>query len=55
MMRWEDKLRQALQPSYHWVASQVSRLAGGVKFLVDFRRDLLVNGYFLELQMYFIG
>lgn len=45
LMRWEDRLRQALQPPHHWVASQVSRLSGGVKFLVDMRQDLLTTLY----------
>ncbi|XP_066944260.1 malonyl-CoA decarboxylase, mitochondrial-like isoform X1 [Macrobrachium rosenbergii] len=45
VMRWEDRLRQALQPPHYWVASQVSRLSGGVKFLVDMRQDLLSTLY----------
>ncbi|KAK7085778.1 hypothetical protein SK128_021160 [Halocaridina rubra] len=45
IMRWEDRLRQTLQPPHHWVASQVSRLSGGVKFLVDMRQDLLSTLY----------
>ncbi|KAF2350032.1 Malonyl-CoA decarboxylase N-terminal [Trinorchestia longiramus] len=40
--RWEEKLRQHLQPPHAWVVTQVSRLTGGVKFLVDLRHDLLV-------------
>ncbi|KAL7638269.1 UNVERIFIED_CONTAM: hypothetical protein RMT77_010833 [Armadillidium vulgare] len=41
LMRWEDKLRQILQPPYYWLATQISRLNGGVKFLVDIREDIL--------------
>ena len=43
LLRWEDRLRQSLQPPHHWVFSQISRLSGGVKFLVDMRQDLLVS------------
>lgn len=45
VMRWEDRLRQALQPPHQWVASQISRLSGGVKFLVDMRQNLLTALY----------
>nr|XP_045607335.1 malonyl-CoA decarboxylase, mitochondrial-like isoform X2 [Procambarus clarkii] len=41
ILRWEDRLRIAVQPPHHWVFSQISRLSGGVKFLVDMRQDLL--------------
>ncbi|KAK4304483.1 hypothetical protein Pmani_007792 [Petrolisthes manimaculis] len=44
-LRWEDRLRQAIQPTYHWIFSQISRLSGGVKFLVDMRQDLLTTLY----------
>nr|XP_053649090.1 malonyl-CoA decarboxylase, mitochondrial-like [Cherax quadricarinatus] len=39
LLIWEDRLRHAVQPPHHWVFSQVSRLSGGVKFLVDMRQD----------------
>ncbi|KAG0722463.1 Malonyl-CoA decarboxylase, mitochondrial [Chionoecetes opilio] len=45
LLRWEDRLRQSLQPTHHWVFSQMSRLSGGVKFLVDMRQDLLATLY----------
>lgn len=45
LLRWEDRLRQSLQPPHHWVFSQISRLSGGVKFLVDMRQDLLATLY----------
>ncbi|XP_045132517.1 malonyl-CoA decarboxylase, mitochondrial-like isoform X1 [Portunus trituberculatus] len=45
LLRWEDRLRHSLQPPHHWVFSQISRLSGGVKFLVDMRQDLLATLY----------
>lgn len=45
LLRWEDRLRHAVQPLHHWVFSQISRLSGGVKFLVDMRQDLLMTLY----------
>ncbi|XP_076061051.1 malonyl-CoA decarboxylase, mitochondrial-like isoform X2 [Oratosquilla oratoria] len=48
ILRWEDRLRQALQPSFHWVTMQISRLSGGVKFLVDLREHILVTLYGLS-------
>ncbi|KAG7158632.1 Malonyl-CoA decarboxylase-like, partial [Homarus americanus] len=45
LLRWEDRLRLAVQPPHHWVFSQISRLSGGVKFLVDMRQDLLSTLY----------
>jgi len=38
-------MRQALIPPHYWVASQISRLSAGVKFLVDLRQYLLATIY----------
>ncbi|KAA0198150.1 hypothetical protein HAZT_HAZT000099 [Hyalella azteca] len=35
-------MRQSLQPPHAWVVTQVSRLTGGVKFLVDLRHHVLL-------------
>ena len=43
MLRAEDKLRQALEPAYIQLLSQISKLQGGVKDIVDMRNDLLVR------------
>lgn len=37
----EDQLRQSLQPSYYWLFQKIGALPGGVKFLVDFRAQLI--------------
>uniref|UniRef100_T1JCC3 Malonyl-CoA decarboxylase C-terminal domain-containing protein n=1 Tax=Strigamia maritima TaxID=126957 RepID=T1JCC3_STRMM len=39
----EEKLRKALTPQYHWLFSQIGRLEGGVKFLVDMRSQILAE------------
>ncbi|TRY69236.1 hypothetical protein TCAL_10735 [Tigriopus californicus] len=39
--RVEDQLRQSLQPSYYWLFQKIGALPGGVKFLVDFRAQLI--------------
>lgn len=54
LLRWEDRLRQTLQPPHHWVFSQISRLSGGVKFLVDMRQDLLVR-FIHDIFMFWIS
>lgn len=41
MLRAEDKLRQALEPAHIQLLSQISKLQGGVKDIVDMRNDLL--------------
>ena len=43
MLRTEDKLRQALEPAHIQLLSQISKLQGGVKDIVDMRNDLLVR------------
>ena len=43
MLRAEDKLRQALEPAHIQLLSQISKLQGGVKDIVDMRNDLLVR------------
>lgn len=39
----EDKLRSSLTPKYSWLFSQIGKLDGGVKFLVDLRTDILTH------------
>jgi len=46
MLRAEDKLRQALEPAHIQLLSQISKLPGGVKDIVDMRNDLLVREHF---------
>ena len=43
MLRAKDKLRQALEPAHIQLLSQISKLQGGVKDIVDMRNDLLVR------------
>lgn len=43
ILRAEDKLRQALEPAHIQLLSQISKLPGGVKDIVDMRNDLLVR------------
>ncbi|CAL4173446.1 unnamed protein product, partial [Meganyctiphanes norvegica] len=50
IIRWEDRLRQALIPPHYWVSSQISRLSGGVKFLVDLRLYLLETIFTLSSE-----
>ncbi|XP_031549423.1 malonyl-CoA decarboxylase, mitochondrial-like [Actinia tenebrosa] len=40
VLRAEDRLRQVLEPHYIQLLSHISRLEGGVKFIVDMRNDL---------------
>ncbi|EDO28710.1 predicted protein [Nematostella vectensis] len=40
VLRAEDRLRQVLEPHYIQLLSHISRLEGGVKFIVDMRSDL---------------
>eukprot|EP00095_Tigriopus_kingsejongensis_P010133 snap_masked-scaffold75_size407189-processed-gene-2.14 protein:Tk10133 transcript:snap_masked-scaffold75_size407189-processed-gene-2.14-mRNA-1 annotation:"malonyl- mitochondrial" len=39
--RLEDQLRNALEPPYYWLFQQIGQLSGGVKFLVDFRDQVI--------------
>lgn len=41
ILQAEDRLRYSLTPRYKQLFSHVSRVEGGVKFLVDLRADLL--------------
>ncbi|XP_068755668.1 malonyl-CoA decarboxylase, mitochondrial-like isoform X1 [Montipora capricornis] len=41
MLRAEENLRQALEPAHIQLFSQISKLQGGVKNIVDMRSDLL--------------
>ena len=43
ILRAEEKLRQALEPAHIQLLSQISKLPGGVKDIVDMRKDLLVR------------
>lgn len=43
ILQAEKRLRQSLIPGYSTLFSHISRLGGGVKFLVDLRADLLVR------------
>ena len=39
----EERLRSALNAKYQQLFSQIGRVEGGVKFLVDMRADILVR------------
>ena len=39
----EERLRSALNAKYQQLFSQIGRVEGGVKFLVDMRADILVS------------
>uniref|UniRef100_A0A1B6GPL9 Malonyl-CoA decarboxylase C-terminal domain-containing protein n=1 Tax=Cuerna arida TaxID=1464854 RepID=A0A1B6GPL9_9HEMI len=41
LLRTEDKLRELLTPQYSWLFTHLSRMDGGIRFLVDLRRDIL--------------
>lgn len=41
ILKAEDRLRQALEPAHIQLLSQISKLPGGVKDIVDMRNDLL--------------
>ncbi|XP_046685493.1 malonyl-CoA decarboxylase, mitochondrial-like isoform X2 [Homalodisca vitripennis] len=41
LLKTEDKLRELLTPQYVWLFSHLSRMDGGIKFLVDLRCDIL--------------
>lgn len=43
VLNGEEKLRKALTPLYQWLFSQIGRLEGGVKFLVDLRANILAE------------
>jgi len=42
-LRAEEGLRQTLEPAHIQLLSQISKLPGGVKNIVDMRCDLLVR------------
>ena len=44
ILKAEERMRQSLEPPYIQLLSQISKLPGGVKNIVDMRRDLLVCG-----------
>ncbi|XP_062403603.1 malonyl-CoA decarboxylase, mitochondrial [Sardina pilchardus] len=41
ILQVEDRLRYSLTPRYRHLLSHISRIGGGVKFLVDFRADVI--------------
>lgn len=43
MIVHERTLKDVLTPAYHWLFVIIGRLQHGVKFLVDLRKDVLVN------------
>ena len=45
-MRAEEGLRQTLEPAHIQLLSQISKLPGGVKNIVDMRCDLLVRAVY---------
>lgn len=46
LLRAEQVLRHAIVPGHNKFFDRVSRLPGGLKFLIDMRHDLLVNWSF---------
>ena len=46
LLRAEQVLRHAIEPGHNKFFDRVSRLPGGLKFLIDMRHDLLVNRSF---------
>ena len=42
-LKTEHQLKTALSPQYLWLFKYIGRLEDGVKFLVDFRTDVLVK------------
>ena len=43
LLRLESQLRQTLDPDYNWIFSKIAQVTSqGVKFLCDFRSDVLV-------------
>ena len=54
MLRAQERLRQSLVPRYHQLFTQISRLEGGVKFLVDLRADILVLESLLVSYFFFL-
>ena len=43
LLRAEQLLRHAIVPGHNKFFDRVSRLPGGLKFLIDMRHDLLVS------------
>lgn len=43
-----EKLKELLTPAYRWLFVKISRLEGGVKFLVDLRASVLVRRFALS-------
>jgi len=49
LLRAEQLLRHAVVPGHNKFFDRVSRLPGGLKFLIDMRHDLIVNDPFFLL------
>ena len=49
-----DRLRVALRPKHKTLFTHLSRIPGGVKFLVDLRADILVKPQMNRLKKSFI-
>ena len=43
-LKLEEKLQHSLEPPYIVLLSYIGQHEGGVKFIVDLRKDLLVSG-----------
>ena len=50
MLRIQERLRQSLIPRYQHLFTHISRLEGGVKFLVDLRADVIVSIVSLQIS-----
>ena len=53
LLRAEQLLRHAIIPGHNKFFDRVSRLPGGLKFLIDMRQDLLVSNPYQIEQTYF--
>ena len=51
LLKSEANLRSSLTPFYLELFNAVARLEGGIKFLVDFRGDLLVSELMTASEM----
>ena len=43
ILRIEERMRGALSAKYQLLFSDIGRIEGGVKFLVDMRADIIVS------------
>jgi len=49
MLRAEERLRGALTARYQLLFSDIGRIEGGVKFLVDMRADIKVSWFYFPV------